>query len=65
MFLSACRCLPIGWDSQVEGQSLDLGSGSEGAQEVVGETEGGAILQKSDSVEEGEEVEEAAPETSK
>lgn len=49
----------------MEGQSLDLGSGSEGAQEVVGETEGGAILQKSDSVEEGEEVEEAAPETSK
>ncbi|XP_056876957.1 regulating synaptic membrane exocytosis protein 2 isoform X3 [Takifugu flavidus] len=49
--------------SQVEGQSVDLGS--EGAQEVVGETEGGAILQKSQSVEEGEEGEESAPETSK
>ncbi|XP_029700399.1 regulating synaptic membrane exocytosis protein 2-like isoform X9 [Takifugu rubripes] len=49
--------------SQVEGQSVDLGS--EGAQEVVGETEGGAILQKSQSLEEGEEGEEAAPETSK
>lgn len=42
---------------------MDLGSG--GAQEVVGETEGGAILQKSQSVEEGEEGEESAPETSK
>lgn len=46
----------------MEGQSLDLGSGSEGAQEVVGDTEGGAILQKSESVEEGEEE---AEETSK
>lgn len=41
-----------------------MDSGSEGAQEVVGETEGGAILQKSQSVEE-EEGKEAAPETSK
>lgn len=41
---------------------MDLGSGSEGAQEVVGDAEGGAILQKSESVEEGEEE---AAETSK
>lgn len=38
-------------------QSVELGSGSEGAQEVVVETEGGATLPKSASVEEGEEEE--------
>lgn len=43
---------------------MDMGSGSEGAQEVVEDTEGGAILQKSESVEE-EEGEEEAAETSK
>lgn len=32
-----------------------MDSGSEGAQEVAGDAEGGAILQKSQSVEEGEE----------
>lgn len=41
----------------VQGQS-----GSEGTQEVVGAAEGGAMLQKSESVEEGEEEE---PEPSK
>ncbi|XP_036948120.1 regulating synaptic membrane exocytosis protein 2-like isoform X8 [Acanthopagrus latus] len=46
--------------SQVEalqGQSVEVGSGSEGTQEVVGAAEGGAVLQKSESVEEGEESE--------
>ncbi|XP_047186047.1 regulating synaptic membrane exocytosis protein 2 isoform X10 [Scophthalmus maximus] len=42
----------------VEGQSVELGAGSEGTQEVA--PEGGPSLQKSESVEEGEE-EEAAP----
>lgn len=46
----------------MQGQSVELGSVSEGAQEVVGETEGGATLQKSESVEEGEEQD---PESSK
>ncbi|XP_030266363.1 regulating synaptic membrane exocytosis protein 2-like isoform X3 [Sparus aurata] len=56
--------------SQVEalqGQSLEVGSGSEGTQEVVGAAESGAVLQKSESVEEGEESEpepaKAAPAT--
>lgn len=51
----------IGRDSRaeaVEGQSVELGAGSEGTQEVA--PEGGPSLQKSESVEEGEE-EEAAP----
>lgn len=50
----------IGSHSQVEalqGQSVEVGSGSEGTQEVVGAAEGGAVLQKSESVEEGEESE--------
>lgn len=41
---------------------MDLGSGSGGAQEVEGDTEGGAMLQESEWVEEGEEE---AAETSK
>lgn len=52
----------IGWDSRaeaLEGQSVELGAGSEGTQEVV--AEGGASLQKSDSVEQGEEEEEPEP----
>lgn len=36
-----------------QGQSVELGS--EGTHEVVGVAEGGATLQKSESVEEGEE----------
>ncbi|XP_039977905.1 regulating synaptic membrane exocytosis protein 2-like [Xiphias gladius] len=43
----------------LEGQSVELGAGSEGTQEVV--AEGGASLQKSDSVEQGEEEEEPEP----
>ncbi|KAI3358282.1 hypothetical protein L3Q82_003280 [Scortum barcoo] len=43
----------------LEGQSVELGTGSEGTQEVA---EGGVTLQKSESVDEGEEVE---PEPSK
>ncbi|XP_068603610.1 regulating synaptic membrane exocytosis protein 2 [Brachionichthys hirsutus] len=52
--------------SQVEtlGQSVALGSGSGGTQEVVGTAEGGAMLKKNESVEEGEEEEEE-PEPSK
>uniref|UniRef100_UPI0037E7E5C2 regulating synaptic membrane exocytosis protein 2-like isoform X11 n=1 Tax=Semicossyphus pulcher TaxID=241346 RepID=UPI0037E7E5C2 len=46
----------------LERQSVELGVGSEGTQEVAGEAEGGATLQKSESVEEGEEAE---PEPSK
>lgn len=47
----------------VEVQSVDLGAGSEGTQEVVGAATSEATLQKSGSVEEGQEEEE--PETSK
>ncbi|XP_040908873.1 regulating synaptic membrane exocytosis protein 2-like isoform X2 [Toxotes jaculatrix] len=43
----------------VEGQSVELGAGSEGTQEVA--AEGAASLQKSASVEEGEEEEEPEP----
>ncbi|XP_070777584.1 regulating synaptic membrane exocytosis protein 2-like [Enoplosus armatus] len=46
----------------LQGQSVELGAGSEGTQEVAGEAKGGAMLQKSESVEEGEEEE---PEPSK
>ncbi|KAM6975088.1 regulating synaptic membrane exocytosis protein 2 isoform 13-T13 [Tautogolabrus adspersus] len=46
----------------VEGQLGELGVGSEGTKEVAGEAEGGATLQKSESVDEGEE---AAPEPAK
>lgn len=63
-------CALIGWDSKVEPvevRSVDLGAGSEGTQEVVGAAAaaaaGEATLQKSESVEEGQEEEE--PETSK
>ncbi|XP_042290737.1 regulating synaptic membrane exocytosis protein 2-like isoform X3 [Thunnus maccoyii] len=41
----------------LEGQSVELGAGSEGTQEVALAVEGGAMLQKSESVEEGEEEE--------
>ncbi|XP_065803988.1 regulating synaptic membrane exocytosis protein 2 isoform X19 [Labrus bergylta] len=41
----------------VEGQSGELGMGSEGTEKVAGEAEGGAKLQKSESVDEGEEAE--------
>lgn len=54
----------IGWGSRAEAlqsQSEEVGVGSEGTQEVAGATEGGAMLQKSESVEEGEEVEESKP----
>lgn len=49
----------------VEVQSVDLGAGSEGTQEVVGAAAaaGEATLQKSESVEEGQEEED--PEASK
>lgn len=53
-----CMLCPDWPSSQAEGQRVDLGS--EGAQ--VEDTEGGAALQKSESVEEGEEE---ADETSK
>lgn len=49
----------IGWDSRAEaldGQSVELGVGSEGAV-----AEGGASLQKSESVEEGEEEQPEPP----
>ncbi|XP_072226068.1 regulating synaptic membrane exocytosis protein 2-like isoform X2 [Leuresthes tenuis] len=48
----------------VEGQSVEVGAGSEGAQEIVGAAEGQATLQKSESVDEGQE-EEPEPEPSK
>lgn len=60
MFLSACCCPLIGRNSQVEaveGQSVEVVSGSVGTQEVEGAAVGGTILQKSESVEEGEEEE--------
>lgn len=52
----------IGWDSRAEAlqsQSVDLGAGSEGTQEVAGAAEDGAT--KSESVEEVEEVAESKP----
>ncbi|KAM4549851.1 regulating synaptic membrane exocytosis protein 2-like isoform 2-T2 [Fundulus diaphanus] len=52
--------LKISKAESVEGQSVDLGAGSEGAQEGGGAAEGGATLHKSESVEEGLE-EEAEP----
>ncbi|KAM9737355.1 regulating synaptic membrane exocytosis protein 2 isoform 17-T17 [Menidia menidia] len=45
----------------VEGQSVEVGAGSEGAQEEVGATDREATLQKSESVEEGQEEEEPEP----
>lgn len=39
----------------LEGQSAELGVGSQGTEEIVGASEGGNTLQKSNSVEEGEE----------
>lgn len=42
----------------VEGRSVDLGAGTEGTQEIAGAAEGQATLQKSESVEEGQEEEE-------
>ncbi|KAM9385907.1 regulating synaptic membrane exocytosis protein 2-like [Pholidichthys leucotaenia] len=44
----------------VEGQSVEPGAGSEDIQESVVSAEGGAMLQKSESVEEGEEEPEAS-----
>ena len=41
----------------VEGQSVDLGAGTEGTQQIVGAAEGEAMLQKSESVDEGQEEE--------
>lgn len=43
----------------LEGQLEELGAGSKGTQEVV--AEGGAMLQKGESVEEGNEEEEPEP----
>ncbi|XP_069581754.1 regulating synaptic membrane exocytosis protein 2-like isoform X11 [Brachyistius frenatus] len=60
---SDIRSVPrISQMESVEGQSVDLGAGSEETQEIMGKAEGGATLQKSESVEEGEEVE---PESTK
>ncbi|XP_069024899.1 regulating synaptic membrane exocytosis protein 2-like isoform X13 [Embiotoca jacksoni] len=60
---SDIRSVPrISQMESVEGQSVDLGAGSEETQEIMGKAESGATLQKSESVEEGEEVE---PESTK
>ncbi|XP_069372652.1 regulating synaptic membrane exocytosis protein 2-like isoform X4 [Paralichthys olivaceus] len=53
---SVCR---ISQSEALEGQSVELGAGTEGTQEVA--AAGGASLQKSESVEEGEEEEVAVP----
>ncbi|XP_023008995.3 regulating synaptic membrane exocytosis protein 2 isoform X6 [Maylandia zebra] len=45
----------IGLIECLEGQSAELGVGSQGTEEIVGASEGGDKLQKSNSVEEGEE----------
>ncbi|XP_039876148.1 regulating synaptic membrane exocytosis protein 2-like isoform X5 [Simochromis diagramma] len=45
----------IGLIECLEGQSAELGVGSQGTEEIVGASEGGNTLQKSNSVEEGEE----------
>uniref|UniRef100_A0A3P9C169 Regulating synaptic membrane exocytosis protein 2 n=1 Tax=Maylandia zebra TaxID=106582 RepID=A0A3P9C169_9CICH len=45
----------IGLIECLEGQSAELGVGSQGTEEIVGASEGGDTLQKSNSVEEGEE----------
>ncbi|CAI5661195.1 unnamed protein product [Oreochromis niloticus] len=45
----------IGLIECLEGRSAELGVGSQGTEEIVGASEGGDTLQKSNSVEEGEE----------
>lgn len=56
-------CPPfIGWHSladALEDQSVELGAGSEETKEVAGATEGEAMLQKNESVDEGEKSEPA------